>query len=195
MVFGTSAFGLGEKALLNYDTLDAENKGLVDQRVGGYTSPKELYINKIAEGVATVAASLYLKVINNALGVHHKEFYINMIAEGVATLAASACPKRIIVRLSDFKPSEYKSLIGGKHLEPDEESPMIGCQGCGCYIDPFLEECFSMELEAVKTVGIDSDCVPELRLHHFDVAVLLEVSEARTICISVEDFTATHVPS
>ena len=123
VVFGTSAFGLGEKALLNYDTLDAENKGLVDQRVRGYTSPKERYINKIAEGVATAAASLYLKVINNALGVHHKEFYINMIAEGVATLAASVCSKRIIVRLSDFKPSEYKSVIGGRHLEPDEESP------------------------------------------------------------------------
>ena len=81
-----------------------------------------------------------------------KEFYINKIAEGVATLAASVYPKRIIVRLSDFKSNEYKSLIGGEQYEPDEENPMIGFRGCGRYTDPFFEECFAMELEAVKIV-------------------------------------------
>ena len=36
-----------------------------------------------------------------------EDFYIKKIAEGVATLAASVYPKRIIVRLSDFKSNEY----------------------------------------------------------------------------------------
>jgi len=35
-----------------------------------------------------------------------EDFYIKKIAEGVATLAASVYPKRIIVRLSDFKSNE-----------------------------------------------------------------------------------------
>merc|ERR1719330_1856497 len=105
-------------------------------------------------------------VINNAIGVHPKalvdakmrgysspeEFYVQKIAEGVATLAASVYPKRIIVRLSDFKSNEYKSLIGGEEYEPDEENPMIGFRGCGRYTDPFFEECFAMELEAIKKV-------------------------------------------
>ncbi|CAE7372479.1 ppsA, partial [Symbiodinium sp. CCMP2456] len=115
-----NAIGVHPKALLNYDTLDAETKALVDDRMRGYGSPKEFYINKIAEGVATLAASVY--------------------------------PKRIIVRLSDFKSNEYKSLIGGEQYEPDEENPMIGFRGCGRYTDPFFEECFAMELEAVKIV-------------------------------------------
>merc|ERR1711870_119439 len=105
-------------------------------------------------------------VINNAIGVHPKalidakmkgyaspkDFYVQKIVEGVATLAASVYPKRIIVRLSDFKSNEYKSLIGGEQYEPDEENPMIGFRGCGRYTDPFFEECFAMELEAIKKV-------------------------------------------
>jgi pyruvate,water dikinase len=118
-------------------------------------------------------------VINNAIGVHPKallnldsmdeetkakiqermkgyatptEFYTQKIVEGVSTLAASVYPKRIIVRLSDFKSNEYKSLIGGEKYEPDEENPMIGFRGCGRYTDPFFEECFAMELEAIKKV-------------------------------------------
>ena len=35
-----------------------------------------------------------------------QDFYVKKIAEGVATLAASVYPKRIIVRLSDFKSNE-----------------------------------------------------------------------------------------
>merc|ERR1712039_1150516 len=115
-----NAIGVHPKALLNYDTIDAETKKLIDAKMKGYGTPKEFYIQKIVEGVATLAASVY--------------------------------PKRIIVRLSDFKSNEYKSLIGGDAFEPDEENPMIGFRGCGRYTDPFFEECFAMELEAVKKV-------------------------------------------
>jgi pyruvate,water dikinase len=115
-----NAIGVHPKALLGYDDMDAETKALIDQRMIGYSSPKDFYINKIAEGVATLAASVY--------------------------------PKRIICRLSDFKSNEYKSLIGGESFEPDEENPMIGFRGCGRYTDPFFEECFAMELKAMKKV-------------------------------------------
>jgi len=115
-----NAIGVHPKALLDYDTLSGDTKALVDAKMKGYDSPKDFYVSKIAEGVATLACSVY--------------------------------PKRIIVRLSDFKSNEYKSLIGGEQYEPDEENPMIGFRGCGRYTDPFFEECFAMELEAVKRV-------------------------------------------
>ena len=70
----------------------------------------------------------------------------------MATLAASVYPKRIIVRLSDFKSNEYKCLVGGEAYEPDEENPMIGFRGAGRYTDPAFEDCFAMELEAIKKV-------------------------------------------
>jgi len=115
-----NAIGVHPKALLNLDSMDAETKALIDERMKGYKTPTEFYTQKIVEGVSTLAASVY--------------------------------PKRIIVRLSDFKSNEYKSLIGGDKYEPDEENPMIGFRGCGRYTDPFFTECFAMELEAIKKV-------------------------------------------
>ncbi len=44
------------------------------------------------------------------------EFYVAKIAEGVATIAAAFLPKKVIVRLSDFKSNEYSNLVGGSAL-------------------------------------------------------------------------------
>ena len=53
-----------------------------------------------------------------------KAFFERKIAEGVATIAAAFYPKKVIVRLSDFKSNEYRKLIGGANYEPVEENPM-----------------------------------------------------------------------
>lgn len=54
------------------------------------------------------------------------EFYVGRLTEGIATLAAAFWPKRVIVRLSDFKSNEYANLVGGERYEPHEENPMLG---------------------------------------------------------------------
>lgn len=36
-----------------------------------------------------------------------REFYVGRLTEGIATLGAAFYPKRVIVRLSDFKSGEY----------------------------------------------------------------------------------------
>ncbi len=54
------------------------------------------------------------------------EFYIARLTEGIATLGAAFAPKRVIVRLSDFKTNEYANLVGGERYEPEEENPMLG---------------------------------------------------------------------
>lgn len=41
-----------------------------------------------------------------------KEFYVGRLTEGIATLGAAFYPKRVIVRLSDFKSNEYANLVG-----------------------------------------------------------------------------------
>lgn len=80
------------------------------------------------------------------------EFYINRLAEGISTLAAAFWPKRVIVRLSDFKSNEYANLLGGERYEPEEENPMLGFRGAGRYISPDFHDCFALECEAVKRV-------------------------------------------
>ena len=80
------------------------------------------------------------------------EFYLSRLAEGISTLAAAFWPKRVIVRLSDFKSNEYANLLGGDRYEPEEENPMLGFRGAGRYISPAFHDCFALECEAVKRV-------------------------------------------
>lgn len=83
------------------------------------------------------------------------EFYIGRLTEGIATLGAAFAPKRVIVRLSDFKSNEYANLVGGERYEPEEENPMLGFRGAGRYVADSFRDCFALECEAVKRVRND----------------------------------------
>jgi len=115
--------GIHPKALLEFDRQPGDLKREIEARIGGYASPTEFYIQKIVEGVATIAAAFF--------------------------------PKKVIVRLSDFKSNEYMNLLGGKRYEPHEENPMLGFRGASRYIAPEFYECFALECEAMKRVRND----------------------------------------
>ncbi len=83
------------------------------------------------------------------------EFYIARLTEGIATLGAAFAPKRVIVRLSDFKTNEYANLVGGERYEPEEENPMLGFRGAGRYVADNFRDCFALECAAVKRVRND----------------------------------------
>ena len=112
--------GVHPKALLNFDSLPSEVKLVVEKRTSGYASPVDFYIDKLVEGISTLAAAFY--------------------------------PKKVIVRLSDFKSNEYANLIGGTLYEPDEENPMLGFRGASRYISETFRDCFYLECEALKRV-------------------------------------------
>jgi len=81
-----------------------------------------------------------------------EDYYITMIQRGVSRIAAAFYPHRVIVRFSDFKSNEYKSLRGGEIFEPDEENPMIGWRGCSRYYSNDFEQAFGYECRAIKNV-------------------------------------------
>ncbi len=112
--------GVHPKALLNYDSLPRDIKQSVDQRCAGYASPVDFYVEKLTEGIATLAAAFY--------------------------------PKKVIVRMSDFKSNEYANLIGGKLYEPEEENPMLGFRGASRYVSDNFRDCFDLEVRALKKV-------------------------------------------
>ena len=118
-------------------------------------------------------------IINNNIGVHPKlcleypnipsemrdkldritagykdpvDFYVSKIAEGVATIACAFYPKKVIVRMSDFKSNEYRKLTGGALYEPEEENPMLGFRGASRYIAHSFADCFELECRAMKRV-------------------------------------------
>ncbi|GAB3381511.1 phosphoenolpyruvate synthase [Azotobacter armeniacus] len=79
-------------------------------------------------------------------------FYVAKLVEGISTLAAAFWPKKVIVRMSDFKSNEYANLIGGKLYEPEEENPMLGFRGASRYISESFRDCFELECQAIKKV-------------------------------------------
>ncbi|RTR38071.1 phosphoenolpyruvate synthase [Shewanella canadensis] len=80
------------------------------------------------------------------------EFYVARLVEGMATIASAFHPKKVIIRMSDFKSNEYANLVGGDRYEPEEENPMLGFRGASRYISESFRDCFALECEAVKRV-------------------------------------------
>jgi len=81
-----------------------------------------------------------------------RTFFIEKLAQGISKIAAASYPKEVIVRLSDFKTSEYANLLGGKDFEPKESNPMIGYRGASRYYSEGFKEAFKMECEALWKV-------------------------------------------
>lgn len=112
--------GVHPKALINYETLADDLKSTIDRRISGYSSPVDFYVEKLVEGMSSLAAAFW--------------------------------PKKVIVRLSDFKSNEYANLIGGRLYEPDEENPMLGFRGVSRYLSESFRDCFELECRAMKKV-------------------------------------------
>jgi pyruvate,water dikinase len=97
--------------------------------------------------------ALRKKIDELTLGYHDKvQFYIDKLAEGVGRIGAAFYPKPVIVRFSDFKTNEYRSLVGGELYELKEENPMIGFRGASRYYDKKFKDAFVLECKAIKKV-------------------------------------------
>lgn len=80
------------------------------------------------------------------------QYYVDKLAEGMAMITAAFYPKKVIIRMSDFKSNEYSNLIGGRFFEPKEENPMIGFRGASRYYSKEFKEAFKLECRAVRKV-------------------------------------------
>ncbi|MEE9376409.1 MAG: phosphoenolpyruvate synthase [Candidatus Lokiarchaeia archaeon] len=91
----------------------------------GYNDKEEFYIQKLAEGIATIAAGVWKEL-------------------------GDGSPAECVVRLSDFKTNEYANLIGGWIYEGEENNPMLGFRGCSRYVHDEFQQAFILELRAIK---------------------------------------------
>ena len=123
-----NTIGIHPKALLEFDALDHDVKLEIADKTAAYENPVNFYVEKLTEGIATLAAAFY--------------------------------PKKVIVRMSDFKSNEYANLFAGDLYEPDEENPMIGFRGAARYVSESFRPCFELECKALKYVrdemGLDN---------------------------------------
>ncbi len=100
--------------------------------------------------------ALRRKIDSLTLGYEDKvQFYVDKLAEGIGRIGAAFYPKPVIVRFSDFKTNEYRSLVGGELYEPQEENPMLGFRGASRYYNKNFKPAFVLECKAIKKVRQD----------------------------------------
>ncbi|MDH3316431.1 MAG: phosphoenolpyruvate synthase [Gammaproteobacteria bacterium] len=77
-VIGNS-IGVHPQALLDFDALDPELKAQVAERIAGYDGPTEFFIQKLAEGVSTIAAAFWPKPVIVRLSDFKSDEYAHLI--------------------------------------------------------------------------------------------------------------------
>ena len=113
---------------------------------------------------AKLPKNLKSQIDKKTVGYKNKtQFYVDKLAYGIAKIGAAFYPKPVILRFSDFKTNEYRTLIGDELYEPQEENPMIGWRGASRYYHPNFAAAFVLELKAMKKVreemGLDNVAV------------------------------------
>lgn len=102
---------------------------------------------------------------------------VNSLAEGMRKVCQAMAPRQVVLRLSDFKSSEYRDLTGGDEFEPYEPSALLGWRGASRYYDPKYMPAFKLELEAIKKVRDEYG----LKNLHVMIPFCRTVKEAETV--------------
>ncbi len=74
-----SHIGVHPKALLEYDRQDAETRARIDAKIAGYASPVDFYVDRLAEGIATITASVAPNPVIVRLSDFKSNEYANLI--------------------------------------------------------------------------------------------------------------------
>jgi pyruvate,water dikinase len=67
------------KALLEYDKQDSETKRQIDERIAGYRDPVSFYVDRLAEGIATITAAFAPNPVIVRLSDFKSNEYANLI--------------------------------------------------------------------------------------------------------------------
>ncbi len=74
-----SHIGVHPKALLEYDRQDPETRARIDARIAGYPGPVDFYVDRLAEGIATITAAFAPNPVIVRLSDFKSNEYANLI--------------------------------------------------------------------------------------------------------------------
>ena len=74
-----SHIGVHPKALLEYAKQDKDIKAKIDERIAGYKDPVSFYVDRLAEGISTIAASVYPKPVITRLSDFKSNEYAGLL--------------------------------------------------------------------------------------------------------------------
>lgn len=90
----SNTIGIHPKALLNHDSMPPDVQAQIKERMAGYSDPQSFYVEKIAEGVSTLAAAFAPHPVIVRLSDFKSNEYANMIGGDL------------------FEPNEENPMIG-----------------------------------------------------------------------------------
>ncbi len=89
-----NTIGIHPRALLEKQTLSGELNEIIDQRVAGYASPVDFYVEKLVEGISSLGAAFFPKPVIVRLSDFKSNEYANLIGG------------------SEFEPVEDNPMLG-----------------------------------------------------------------------------------
>ncbi len=89
-----SHIGVHPKALLEFEDQSEELKMKIDKKIAGYKSPVSFYVDRLTEGIATIAASVYPKPVIVRMSDFKSNEYANLLGG------------------SQYEPDEENPMIG-----------------------------------------------------------------------------------
>jgi len=97
--------GIHPRALLEFDTLPADLKGEVAERIAAYPSPRDYFVKRVAEGVSMIAAAFAPEPVIVRLSDFKSNEYANLIGG------------------PDYEPKEENPMLGyrgaSRYISPD----------------------------------------------------------------------------
>ena len=144
--------GVHPKALINYEEQDADLKDEIDELIAGYESPVEFYINKIKEGVSTLASAFYPEKVIVRMSDFKSNEYANLVGG------------------DQYEPEEENPMIGyrgaARYISDDfRECFALECEALKRVRDDMGFTNVEVMIPFVRTVG-EAKKVSELLTEH-----------------------------
>lgn len=149
----SNSIGIHPKALLQFDTLeDKELKAFITEKTAAYASPVDYYVQRMKEGIATIAAAFYPKPVIVRLSDFKSNEYANLAGGKY------------------FEPLEENPMLGFRGASRYVSPSFADCFALECQAVRLVRETMGLEnvevmIPFVRTVSEASQVIDVLKQH------------------------------
>ncbi|KTD30776.1 phosphoenolpyruvate synthase [Legionella moravica] len=149
----SNTIGIHPRALLDFDSLqDKELKKFISEKTVAYSSPVEYYIERLKEGIATIAAAFYPKPVIVRLSDFKSNEYANLVGGKL------------------YEPHEENPMLGFRGASRYVSSQFAECFALECKAVRRVREDMGLTnvevmIPFVRTVSEASDVIQVLKQH------------------------------
>ncbi len=139
-------------ALLGYDELDSDIQAQIDELIAGYDDPRTFYVQRLAEGVGTIAAAFYPRPVIVRMSDFKSNEYASLIGG------------------SQFEPHEENPMLGFRGASRYASEQFAECFALECEAMKYVRESMGLDnvtlmIPFVRSVAEGVSVIEELKKH------------------------------